>query len=276
MPQVTVTYLAVLLSLTAVAAPTVEQCVSASSAAQREQKSGSYLSARRQLEVCASVECPVVVQNDCTKWLAEVLAATPSLVVVARIDGVDQRQARVLLDGHLWQAELSGRPQEVEPGVHDLTVTVGAQTRLQKLLVNVGEKNRLVVFDFSTPAVADGPSPGPAPQPSPPPTVGRGAPVLPVVFSGLAVAGATAFAVLGLTGRASLEALTAQECAPTKTCNPAQVADVQRRFLVADVALGVGVVSAVVAAWQWWAWARAPVTVAFDGQRASVVFSAAF
>lgn len=265
MLQVTATCVAVLFSVTALAAPTVEQCVAASTAAQREQKNGSYLAAKRQLEVCASAQCPAVVENDCTKWLAEVLASMPSLVVVARVDGVDQRQARVLLDGHLWQAELSGRPEDVEPGSHELTVTVGTQTRLQRLLINVGEKNRLVVFDFSTTVQVEEPA-----------RVTRGAPVLPLILSGVAVAGVATFSVLGLTGRASLDALLKQECAATKSCNPTQVAELQRRFLIADVSLGVGVVSALFAAWQWWAWASAPVTVSFDGQRATVGFTSAF
>lgn len=260
MPQVT--WLSVMLaSAVAAAAPTVEQCVSASTTAQQEQKNGSYLAAKRQLEVCANPQCPSVVQSDCTKWLAEVLASMPSLVVVARVDGVDQRQARVLLDGHLWLGELSGRPEDLEPGQHELTVTVGTQTRFQKLLVNVGEKNRLVVFEFAT-AVTDVPPPAV--------TAGRRFPFVPVVLSTVALAGVTTFAVLGLSGRAGLDALLKQECAATKSCAPSAVAEVQRRFLIADLALGAGVIAAGFATWQWIAWASAPVTVAFDGRGVSL------
>jgi hypothetical protein len=258
MPQVTF-LVSVLVSSVALATPTVEQCVAASTSAQKEQRAGAYLAARRQLELCASPQCPTVIQSDCTKWLAEVLAATPSLVVVARVDGVDQQQARVLLDGHLWLGELSGHPEEVEPGQHELTVSVGTQTRFQKLLVNVGEKNRLIVFEFSTATVE-------APV-EPAPVVERGAPVVHIVLSALAVAGGVTFGVLGLSGRASLDALLKQECAATKTCRPALVTEIQRRFLAADIALGVGVVSAGLDVWRWVAWASTPVAVAFDGQR---------
>ncbi len=259
MPQVT--WLSVVLvSAVAMAAPTVEQCVSASTAAQQEQKNGSYLAAKRQLEVCANPQCPSVVQSDCTKWLAEVLATMPSLVVVARLDGVDQRQARVLLDGHLWQAELSGRPEDLEPGQHELTVTVGTQTRFQKLLVNVGEKNRLVVFEFAT-VVSDA---------APSIETRRRFPLVPVVLSTVALAGVTTFAVLGLSGRIGLDALLKQECAATKSCAPSAVAELQRRFLIADLALGAGVVAAAFATWQWIAWASAPVAVAFDGRSVSL------
>jgi hypothetical protein len=246
---------AVLLFATMSAAPGVQQCVAASTEAQREQKLGNLLSARRQLELCAHPECPAVVQSDCTKWLAEVLAATPSLVVVARLDGVDQRQARVLLDGHLWLGELSGRPEDVEPGQHELTVTVGTQTRVQRLLVNVGEKNRLVVFEFSTALVdATGPLP-PSPPPTPSVASGRRFPVLAVVLSTVALAGVGAFTALGVSGRASLDTLLKQDCAATKSCDPRLVADVQRRFLFADLSLGAAVLSAGFAIWQWVAWA---------------------
>lgn len=256
--QVTGSVFTALLAMTVMAAPSVQQCVSASTEAQREQKSGSFLAARRQLEVCAHPECPAVVQSDCTKWLAEVLAATPTLVVVARLDGVDQRQARVLLDGHLWLGELSGRPEDVEPGQHDLTVTVGTQTRVQKLLVNVGEKNRLVVFEFST-VVGEPPQKDPS-SPSQPAAT-RGFPVVPLVFSAIALGGVGAFTALGLSGRASLDTLTKQDCATTKSCNPALVADIQRRFLAADISLGVGVVGAALALWQWIAWGSRPAAI---------------
>ncbi len=226
------------------AAPSVEQCVTASTEAQREQKGGSYLAARRRLQVCSDPACPPVIQSDCTKWLAEVIAATPSLVLVARMDGVDQRQARVLLDGHLWQAELTGRPDDLEPGSHQLTVTVGSQTRFQELVVNVGEKNRLVVFEFTSAL-------NPKPET---PSVSRPFPVLPVIVSVVAIAGFSTFTAVGLDGRGRLDRLLADPCATTKSCEAARVDDIRRRFAIADVGLGVGVVAVALAVWQWWSW----------------------
>jgi hypothetical protein len=257
MSQVTCCSLGVVLAAaTAMAGPTVEQCVAASSQAQRDQRAGALLSARRQLEVCSDAQCPAVVQGDCTRWLAEVLAATPSLVVVVRVDGVDQRQARVLVDGHLWLAALSGTPEALDPGERELTVTVGAQTRVQRLLVNVAEKNRLVVFEFSS-APVEPPESDASPAPR-----ARRFPVLPVALTSVAVAGVATFAALGLTGRASLAALLEQPCVATQSCNPGPFDEVRRRFLVADVSLGLGLVGAALAVWQWWAWGSAPVMVA--------------
>lgn len=236
-----------LLAAAVMAAPSVEQCVAASTEAQREQKGGSYLAARRRLQVCSDPACPPVINSDCTKWLAEVIAATPSLVVVARLDGVDQRQARVLLDGHLWQADLTGRPEDLEPGLHQLTVTVGSQTLVQSLVVNVGEKNRLIVFEFHSALTSAGAS-----------TAGRPFPVLPFVVSALAVAGVATFAVLGLDGRGRLERILSQPCAASRTCDPASIDDVRRRFVIADLGLGLGLIGAGLSVWQWWAWLAKP------------------
>lgn len=254
--------LATLVALDAGAAPTVEQCVAASAAGQQQQKKGSLFAAKQQLETCSDPLCPTLVQSECTKWLADVLAAMPSIVVVARVDGVDQQQARVLLDGHLWLNELSGRPEDIEPGEHELTVTVGKQTQGQRLVVNVAEKNRLVVFSFAsqlTEPIVTKPLPD---VPGVAVAEPRGFPTLPVVLSTVGAAGVGLFIGFGLSGRAALERLEKNECAATKTCNPALVDDVRRRFLVADISLGVGVVGALLAGWQWWRWGTAPaVTV---------------
>lgn len=275
MPQVKLPLvLSLLLSTVAAAGPSVEQCVAASAAGQQHQKKGSLFAARQQLELCSDPLCPTLVQSECTRWLSEVLTAMPSIVVVARVDGVDQQQARVLLDGHLWLNELSGRPDDIEPGEHELTVTVGTQTQGQRLVVNVGEKNRLVIFQFASPdpLIAK-------PIPEVPAVVmeHRAFPVLPVVFTTAAATGVALFAGLGISGRMSLERLEKDACAATKTCNPALVDDIRRRFLIADISLGVGVVSALIAGWQWWRWGTTPaVTVTPAPGGASVSISGAF
>ncbi len=238
---------------------TVEQCVAASGAGQEQRQKGALFAARRELEVCADRSCPAVVQADCLRWLDEVLVAMPTVTIAARLDGVDQPVARVLLDGQPWLQELTGRPVELDPGEHVVTVFVGAQTLEQRLVIHLGEKNRLIVFQL---ARLTAPKVEPSPPPVPPPAVGgtaggRGFPVVPSVFSGAAVAGAALFTGFGLSGRAALDRLVKSPCAATKACDPASVADVQRRFLVADVSLGVAVAAALVAGWQWWRWASA-------------------
>lgn len=257
--------LLLLLATPALAGPySVEACVSASTAAQEHQKKGALSAAKHQLTLCSDQSCPGVVQADCTRWLNDVLAAMPTVTIAVRLDGVDQPKARVFLDGRPWIEELTGHPVELDPGEHLLTVHVGARDQEQRVLINLAEKNRLIVFQLRTPDEVT-PAPTPTPTPTPPeatqPAPGRGFPVLATTLTATAVAGLGLFAGLGLSGRFALDALLKDPCADTKTCDPARVSSIEARFLAADIALGVGVAAALVAAWQWWAWASSEPAV---------------
>jgi hypothetical protein len=251
------------------ATPSVTECVAASGAGQEHQKKGFLFSALQELEICTDPACPTVVRVDCAKWRDEVLAAMPSINIVVRLDGVDQPRALVLLDGAPWLDQLLGRPRDLEPGEHHVTVELGGTRQDQRLVIVQGEKNRVVVFSFTG---------GAAPPPTPPPAAHAEGhfPLWPVVFSALAVAGGTTFTVLGLTGKARLASLVGSPCAETKTCDPAQAASISRQFLAADISLGVGVACAIAAGGFWWWWAKsdlpAPsVTVIPAGASLSVV-----
>lgn len=243
---------------------TVEECVAASTAAQEHQKRGALSAAKHQLTLCSDQSCPGVVQADCTRWLNEVLAAMPTVTIAVRLDGVDQPKARVFLDGRPWIEELTGHPVELDPGEHLLTAHVGAREQEQRVLINLAEKNRLLVFQLRTPDEVVEPV-TPAPTPAPPevkqPAPGRGFPVLATAMTATAAAGLGLFTGLGLSGRLALDALLKEPCAETKSCDPARVSSIQSRFLAADVALGVGLAAALVAAWQWWAWAASEPAV---------------
>lgn len=249
--------LLLLLAAPAWAGPfTVEECVAASTAAQEHQKKGALSAAKHQLTRCADQSCPGVVQADCTRWLDEVLAAMPTVTIAVRLDGVDQPKARVFLDGRPWIEELTGHPVELDPGEHLLTAHVGAREQEQRVLINLAEKNRLLVFQLRTPdEVVQPVTPTPTPPEVQQPAPGRGFPAFATAMTVTAAAGLGLFTGLGLSGRLALDALLAEPCAETKTCDPARVSSIQSRFLAADVALGVGVAAALVAAWQWWAWA---------------------
>ncbi len=262
------TSVALLASLLAAApAPTVEQCVAASETAQLQRQQGHLLAARRSLESCSDAACPAAVQSECTRWLDEVLSATPTVVVVVRLDGQDQAHAKVTLDGLPWVEELTGQPLPLEPGAHQVRAEAGGAVHEQTVVANVGEKNRLVVFQLSAPASAP---------------VASGRRPLPWFASGLTgvtLLGVGLFSGLGLHGKSQLDALTKDACAATKTCNPWRSELIHRDFLAADVSLGVAVVAAVLAAWQWWRWLGAePVAVAPEvvGSGAGVSLSGAW
>ena len=253
--------LVALISLSAHAADqkTIQQCVQASEEAQLLHKRGSLFAARQKFEACAAPGCPSVVQAECTRWLDEVLGELPGVVVVARLDGVDQAKARVLLDDQPWLETLTGKPAELEPGEHHVTVELEGQRQEQHLVANVGEKNRLLVFQFTRPAgPVVGPGGEPPPVTPPAPAMVRPTPWVPLAISGVAVIGFGQFTGLGLGGRGALDRLTSSPCATDKTCDPAGVASIRRLFVAADVSLVAGAVATGFALWQWWMWLRAP------------------
>lgn len=235
--------------------PSVEQCVAASESGQVLQKEGWLLAARTQLERCADPQCPQPVRTDCNAWLGEVLAAMPSVIIVARSADGDRRDARVTLDGKPWLTELTGRPVELDPGEHELVVFTDHGTVGQKLVVNTGEKNRLVVFALDAVAPAAPVATAEAPAGA------RPFPAAPVAVTGVALVGLGLFAGLGLGGRAQLDALTRSPCAATRSCDPRKVDEVRRLFAAADISLGVGALSAAAAVVLWWRWAAAPPPV---------------
>ena len=253
MPALSWVASALLLASTGAAPWSVEECVAASEEGQLLQQKGALLAAKAQLELCSHASCPAIVAAACTGWLDEVRTATPTLIVVARLDGVDQAQAQVRLDDQPWLTELDGKPQAVDPGEHRISVELAGQTQQQRLVVNVGEKNRLVLFQLKAPEAIAAPAPVPG-------VAARPAPVVPLLLSGVTVVGVGLFAGLGLSGRNTLAQLNASPCATTRTCSPSSVAAISRTFVAADVALAVGVVAAVGAVWQWWRWSSVEVT----------------
>ncbi|MFO0593908.1 MAG: hypothetical protein U0228_01350 [Myxococcaceae bacterium] len=238
--------------------PSVQECVSSSESAQQAMKQGALTAARPRLERCVDAACPQVVRTDCARWLDEVLAQTPSLNVVVRTNGVDQPEAEVWLDGAVWQARVTGKPKELDPGEHELLVKLGERAVSRKLLVVQGEKNRVIALELPEPTsvtvVNEPVKPPPVEAQQPAPVVVSGTPVGPLVVSALALGGLVSFTAFGVAGKSALDALEQQPCAAAKTCKPSDVQAIRNQFLAADISLGVAGASAIAAGIWWWWW----------------------
>jgi hypothetical protein len=81
----------------------------------------------------------------------------------------------------------------------------------------------------------------PVPDAAPPPVKTRPVPAGVYLLGATALAGFGAFAVLGLTGRDTQQNMEST-CAPS--CARGDVTDLRNRFLAADIAAGVGAISA--------------------------------
>jgi hypothetical protein len=235
-----------------------EECASSAEQAQSLREQHRLVAATEKLRLCNREQCPRVVRGFCARWLTEVEAATPSLVVRARdARGRDVVGARVVLDGKVLQESLEGNAVLVDPGAHHVRYEAkGGDVREEDLLVAEGEKNRIVTASFGSELKPDGtaeraaalqPSPTPERQTTAEPSRGPGHGVA-YVLGGLGLAALGAAGYFEISGWAKYNDLH-DGCGRTRTCSASDVDGVRTRFIAAGVFLGVGVVGVGVAAW---------------------------
>jgi hypothetical protein len=212
-------------------------CLQAYEGSQENRKAQALRVAHQQLLVCASDACPPIVRTDCIRWLGEVEAALPSIVLEARGPGGPVLDVTVHLDGAPLATQLDGHPVEIDPGLHTVTFErAGSPTLEQKVIVREGEKNRLVSVDW-TPAPAAVALP---PEKAAPVVLERPVPVSVYAVLGVAALGFVDFAVAGSLGLVKKQELErSPPCAPF--CPANDVLYVKTTYAVADVGLAVGV-----------------------------------
>jgi hypothetical protein len=215
-----------------------KQCFAQHEEAQVLRQGSKLREARAALLTCARDVCPSVVRGDCVDWLEQVDKSIPSVGVSVRVNGRDELNARVTVDGVLVTTKLEGKPIEVNPGVHTFKVeTAPWPVNEQQVLVNEGEKNRVLNIQFGNIEAPPRPE-GPAKPEY------RPVPILDYVLAGTTVAGIAGFAVFGSMGKKDRDSL-AKSCAPF--CSSSEISKVRTKLVVADVSLGVAVASAIAA-----------------------------
>jgi len=75
---------AMLLSASAFADVTKEQCIDANGQARELRREGKLAAAREQLRLCGNPKCPAMVRDDCAKRLDEVDKAQPTMAFPRR------------------------------------------------------------------------------------------------------------------------------------------------------------------------------------------------
>ncbi len=217
-------------------------CVASSEEAQQLRSEGKLIAAREKLLACAREACPAIVRKDCSEWLVEVDRSVPSVVPSAKdAAGHDVVAAQVLVDGKKVASSLDGRAVAVDPGAHVLRFdAANGQSIEERVIVREGERNRPIIVllgpapNATSVRGADGGAKG-----------HRGVPVASIVLAGVGVAALASFAFFGVTGKSDVSDLRAV-CAPN--CTDSVVGSARTKLIVADVSLGVGVVSLAVAA----------------------------
>jgi hypothetical protein len=235
------------------------QCLAASDDGQSQRDDGKYRRAREAFATCSRDVCPTLVRRDCTKWLAELSQSWPSVVVSAKDDkGADLVGVTVRMDGEVLASKLDGKPTQVDPGSHTFRFEAsGFPAVEQQVVVHAGEKSRLLAVQFgSAPAAASSGAKGETSSDGASTTEGSGEGAADTshtpagtrasawVFAGLSLAAFGAGAYFGLSGLGDRSNLQSQPCAKTSSCPQSSVDSIKTKYTVADIALGVGVVSA--------------------------------
>lgn len=236
------------LARAAAAAPTKKECAAAYEETQSLRADGKLVSAHEQAVICAAAACPAVVRGDCARWLQEIEASQPTAVFqVIDPRGEETAAVRLHVDGQLVRERLDGKAVPIDPGERVLRFEIdGAEPLEQRAVIREGEKLRTITVKFPA-AGAAAPGPDGAPPPEEPEEVegeGGGAPALAWVLGGVGVVGlgvGATFGVLGLGQKGDLE----ETCAPH--CTDDEVGAVRTKLLLADVGIGVGAASLVVA-----------------------------
>jgi hypothetical protein len=217
-------------------------CLDAYEQSQQLRKSGRYAASRDQLVRCVRPVCPNLVKRDCARWMSELDAAMPTVVVSARdAQGKDLLAVRVVVDGKVLFERLDGKPHPLDPGAHRFRYEhAGSEPVEETIVVQEGEKNRAVGATFGARPPEPEPPPPPPPAPLPPPAP----PIAGWVLLGAGVAGAAAFGALAGSAQQDLTDMrkTPGGCAPY--CEESRVDAARTKIAVANVSLGVGLVAA--------------------------------
>lgn len=232
-----------------------KSCVQAHSSAQREVKAGRLKDAAQLYTTCGSdATCPEQLRTECTELLEALRRAVPT-VIFSVIDktGADAPAVKVYANDQLVSDGLDGRAVELDPGKYHLRFLLADGTELSSnIVVREAEKNRLVQVRAEPEAKPDPVAVPPPPAPlsatpaPPPPPVPAGPPVAAWVATGVAVAGLGTFGTFALLGNKDKKTLN--DCKPSCPESERATRDgLKTKFLVADIGLGVGAASAVLA-----------------------------
>jgi hypothetical protein len=227
------------------AADDKQQCVEGYEQSQHLRRDGKLRAAHERLVVCSNRACPQATQLDCTRWLAEVEQAQPTIVVSAKGPGGQEiAGVRVLVDGEVAAERLDGRAIDVDPGLRRVRAeSADGRVLEQNVLFREGEKLRAIEFSFppaspppaAAPVVVGGPGPKPSREPG-----GWSPPLASYLLGGAGLAAVVVGTYLDVSGK-DQETNLKDTCAPN--CSHSSVEAMRTRVLAGDIVLGAGVAS---------------------------------
>lgn len=224
------------------AADTKKDCAAAYEASQEQRSSGKLRAAKESLVTCSQSACPAFIKKDCAKWLSEVEGAIPTVVFSAKAGTEQLSDVKVTVGEQVLTESLDGKAVPMDPGTHTFVFENAKHGKKDlKFVVKEGAKAQQIELSFEAPKAGDDTPParddGPAKVGTEQVKSGK---TLAYVLMGVGVVGLGGFAYFGLSGNSDKADL---ECADSKTCTDDDLDPIEKKYLYADVALGVGLVS---------------------------------
>lgn len=133
--------------------PTTADCLTANEKSIQLRSQHQFRDARSALLVCAAETCPADIRNECTRRVAELNQAMPTVVFEAK-DGAgnDLSGVSVTMDGEVLAPRLEGTALSIDPGTHSFKFETPGQNPIEKQFVIVeGSKDRRERIVFGAP-----------------------------------------------------------------------------------------------------------------------------
>lgn len=229
-------------------------CIDAFDQAQRERAEAHLLSAQQHLLECTRPACGSSLMSECTQMYSDIERAVPSVVLSASDEATstDLTAVEVTLNAATFAASLDGRPIAIDPGEYEFVFSApGHEPVKRRVVIGTGEKYRAINVVFPDPnaaarasAAAEASAPA-VTQPAVTPPLAAEPHVVPVmswVLGGVAVVGVGTGAVLRLVANSDFDAMT-EGCA-ARGCPESDIDTLGQKFLMSNVAFGVGAAAA--------------------------------
>lgn len=212
------------------------ECIAQHEAGLAAKEAKKPLEARPRFAACTNAECPAAVREECASMVEQLDRLIPSVVVAVKDpDRRDLVDVRLFIDGKLVSEKLSGQAIELEPGQHEFRIRHARSGELvQRALIVEGEQRRRIAFAFE-------PHPRKPEKRAPiaPKESSRSIPAATWVLGGVGLIALGSFGYFAASGKSKEKDL--ESCSPA--CDPKEVDVMRRRYLIADISLGVSVVA---------------------------------
>jgi hypothetical protein len=214
----------------------VARCTKAAEAGQRLRSRSELRAAAKELALCVASECPGIVRRDCGNWLEETQNAIPT-VVFSVLDAAshDVRQGTITFDGEVLADAIDGHAVSLDPGTHHVTFVNGTDRHEEDVVIRQGERNRILVLRLDGSVgtrnkrfVSVEPPATTSVSPSWPWIIGGAGIVAAGIGGGFWYAGNKKHSDLG------------ESCAPSHSCDDAEVSRGKTQILVGDILVGIG------------------------------------